>query len=106
MPRPWRLPEQIRIARDRLDAPRKLDGATVQQSSTRRMIFSCARLLTHLSHGVTLAPGDVLLTGSPASVRLARTRYLRPGDRMRLEIAGLGEQRQRVKRRTGADIYA
>jgi len=45
---------------------------------------------------MTLMPGDVIPTGTPAGVGLGRKRFLKAGDTMRLTIAGLGEQKQRV----------
>jgi len=62
------------------------------------MIFSCAQIVSYLSQFMTLAPGDVIPTGTPAGVGLGMKppRFLKPGDTMRLTVSGLGEQRQRV----------
>jgi 2-keto-4-pentenoate hydratase/2-oxohepta-3-ene-1,7-dioic acid hydratase in catechol pathway len=70
----------------------------MQKGSTGNMIFNCAKLVSYLSHFMTLLPGDVIPTGTPAGVGLGKKppRFLQPGDTMRLTITGLGEQRQRV----------
>lgn len=63
----------------------------MQHSSTSRMIYSVADLVSGLSQQVPLAPGDVILTGTPAGVGSARGRFLRPGDRVRQRIEQIGE---------------
>jgi 2-keto-4-pentenoate hydratase/2-oxohepta-3-ene-1,7-dioic acid hydratase in catechol pathway len=64
-----------------------------QSSDTGQMIFGVAELVSFTSRTITLEPGDVLITGTPAGVAMAADppRYLRPGDRMRIEIDGVGE---------------
>jgi 2,4-didehydro-3-deoxy-L-rhamnonate hydrolase len=64
-----------------------------QSSDTGQMIFGVAELVSFTSRTITLEPGDVLITGTPAGVGMAADppRYLRPGDRMRIEIDGVGE---------------
>ena len=79
-----------------LDLQTEVSGAVMQHSSTRDMIFSCAKLVSYLSHFMTLEPGCVIPSGTPSGVGLGRKRFLKPGDTMRLTVAGLGEQRQRV----------
>jgi 2-keto-4-pentenoate hydratase/2-oxohepta-3-ene-1,7-dioic acid hydratase in catechol pathway len=59
------------------------------------MIFPVHQVVAYLSRYMVLEPGDVINTGTPAGVGMARQRYLRPGDVTELEIAGLGRQRQR-----------
>lgn len=61
-----------------------------QDSNTGQMIFSLAEQIAHLSKSVTLNPGDVILTGTPAGVGAATHEFLNPGDRVRVEIDGLG----------------
>jgi len=67
----------------------------MQAGSTAWMIFGVAEILSCLSDLMTLAPGDVIATGTPAGVGQGRTppRFLSAGDEMVLRIAGLGEQR-------------
>jgi 2-keto-4-pentenoate hydratase/2-oxohepta-3-ene-1,7-dioic acid hydratase in catechol pathway len=72
-----------------------LNGETMQSGSTADMIFSVAHIVWYLSQFMVLEPGDVINTGTPAGVGLARDRYLHAGDVTELEIAGLGRQRQR-----------
>lgn len=76
----------------------ELNGKRVQNSNTNDMIFTIARLLSDLSQYVLLQPGDVVTTGTPPGVGLGMKppMYLKPGDRMRLGIDGLGVQEQRV----------
>jgi 2,4-didehydro-3-deoxy-L-rhamnonate hydrolase len=76
----------------------EVSGQMMQNGTTRNMIFGCAQIVSYLSHFMTLMPGDVIPTGTPAGVGLGKKppRFLKPGDTMRLAVAGLGEQRQRV----------
>lgn len=64
-----------------------------QSASTADMIFDCATLVSHLSTAFTLEPGDLIFTGTPSGIGAARTppAYLHAGDRVRVEIEGLGE---------------
>jgi 2-keto-4-pentenoate hydratase/2-oxohepta-3-ene-1,7-dioic acid hydratase in catechol pathway len=75
-----------------------VSGERMQQGTTANMIFGVAYLVSYISRFMTLAPGDVISTGTPAGVGLGRKppRYLRPGDVMTLGIDGLGVQRQEV----------
>jgi len=70
----------------------RLNGVVVQQANTGTMIFPVARLIAELSQGTTLLKGTVILTGTPAGVGAARTppRFLRDGDRVEVEISGVG----------------
>ncbi len=69
-----------------------------QDSNTRNMVFTAARIVSYLSTFFTLHPGDVISTGTPAGVGLGLKPpvYLKAGDRMRLGVDGLGEQNQIV----------
>jgi 2-keto-4-pentenoate hydratase/2-oxohepta-3-ene-1,7-dioic acid hydratase in catechol pathway len=79
-----------------LDLQCDVSGQVMQKSSTRDMIFTCQQLVSYISHFMTLQPGDIIPTGTPSGVGLGRKRFLKPGDTMRLTVAGLGEQRQKV----------
>ena len=70
----------------------RVNGATMQDGSTDDMIFDVATLVCILSEAMTLEPGDVIATGTPAGVGYARKPplFLRPGDRCEVEIDGLG----------------
>jgi 2-keto-4-pentenoate hydratase/2-oxohepta-3-ene-1,7-dioic acid hydratase in catechol pathway len=67
-------------------------GETLQESSTGAMVFSIAKLVSFLSEILTLEPGDVVVTGTPAGVGFVREppRYLRAGETVRVEIEGVG----------------
>jgi len=76
----------------------KVNGEIRQHSSTANMIFEVATLLSYVSEFMTLLPGDVISTGTPAGVGLGMKppQYLKSGDVVELGIEGLGESRQRV----------
>lgn len=74
----------------------KINGQTMQNGSTSKMIFGCAAIVSYISQFMTLMPGDLIPTGTPAGVGMGRNRYLAPGDVMELGITGLGTQRQKV----------
>jgi 2-keto-4-pentenoate hydratase/2-oxohepta-3-ene-1,7-dioic acid hydratase in catechol pathway len=63
----------------------------MQDSSSSNLIFSVAEQIAHLSTRLTLRPGDVIATGTPAGCGAARGRYLKPGDRVRVWIETVGE---------------
>jgi 2-keto-4-pentenoate hydratase/2-oxohepta-3-ene-1,7-dioic acid hydratase in catechol pathway len=76
----------------------EVDGKRVQDGSTKTMVFGVAHLISYLSRFMTLHPGDIISTGTPPGVGLGHKPpvYLRPGNRMRLGVDGLGEQQQQV----------
>lgn len=76
----------------------KVNGVTRQNSSTANMIFDAAFLVYYVSQFMTLLPGDVISTGTPAGVALGMKtpQYLQPGDMVELGIDSLGESRQQV----------
>jgi 2-keto-4-pentenoate hydratase/2-oxohepta-3-ene-1,7-dioic acid hydratase in catechol pathway len=76
-----------------------VNGATRQRSSTANMVFGVAFLVSYVSQFMTLLPGDVISTGTPAGVALGMKPepvYLRPGDVVELGIDQLGRSRQEV----------
>lgn len=81
-----------------LDLWLEVDGKRYQQGTTGNMIFKVPFLISYISQFMTLMPGDIIATGTPAGVGMGQTPpvYLRAGNVMRLGIEGLGEQRQRV----------
>ena len=81
-----------------------VNGESRQKSSTHQMIFNVPMLVSYLSRFMTLLPGDVISTGTPAGVGLGMTppTFLKAGDVVELGIEGLGTQRQRILGRTGA----
>jgi len=70
----------------------RVNGELRQEASTRDLIFDIPTLIETLSAGITLIPGDVICTGTPAGVGIGFTppRYLRAGDTVRIEIDGIG----------------
>lgn len=77
-----------------------LNGEVVQDSSTTEMIFTVAELIAFVSDGVTLDPGDLILTGTPAGVGFGRTPpvYLADGDVVTIEIEHVGSLTNPVRR--------
>ena len=86
------------VTADEIADPHNLDirvtigGETLQSSNTRHLIFTIPQLIAYLSAVMTLEPGDVIATGTPAGVGAARKpqRWLQPGEVVRVEIKGLG----------------
>ena len=80
----------------------RVNGEVKQDASTSDMIFGVARLISVLSQGMTLEPGDVLMTGTPSGVGFARKppEYLRPGDVVEAEIDRIGLLRNPVLERS------
>jgi ureidoglycolate lyase/2,4-diketo-3-deoxy-L-fuconate hydrolase len=93
------------VTRDEVPDPQSLgmwlevDGQRFQDGSTRTMVFGAAFLISYLSQFMSLQPGDVIATGTPPGVGMGRKPpvFLRPGNRVRLGIDGLGEQEQLVR---------
>jgi 2-keto-4-pentenoate hydratase/2-oxohepta-3-ene-1,7-dioic acid hydratase in catechol pathway len=76
----------------------RVNGVVKQDSNTRHMYFKIPRLIQELSAGLTLEPGDILSTGTPAGVGHARTppEFMKAGDVLETEIAGLGMLRNKI----------
>lgn len=77
----------------------KVNGQTMQDGTTAELIFKIPFLVSYLSQFMTLLPGDIISTGTPAGVGLGMNPqvYLKPGDVMELGIEGLGSSKQNVK---------
>ena len=92
------------VTRDEIADPHALDlqleigGDVLQHSNTRELVFGVPALIEYISSVVTLEPGDIVATGTPAGVGFARKppRYLRPGDEVVIRIQGIGELRNPV----------
>jgi acylpyruvate hydrolase len=86
------------VLKDEIPDPHVLDislsiaGEVLQRSNTRQLIFKIPETVEYLAQVMTLEPGDVISTGTPAGVGFTRKppRWLRPGETVRVEIAGLG----------------
>lgn len=93
------------VTTDEVPDPHKLDlwldvdGKRYQDGNTKNMIFRVPQLISYLSTMMSLHPGDIISTGTPAGVGLGQKPpvYLRAGNRVRLGITGLGEQQQHVR---------
>ena len=93
------------VTRDEVPDPQNLDlwtevnGKRMQNGNTRTMVFGVVKLVSYVSHFITLHAGDVIATGTPPGVALGMKPepiFLQPGDVMRLGVQGLGIQTQRV----------
>lgn len=92
------------VTRDEVPDPQNLklwlevDGRRFQDGTTRNMVFTVPFLISYLSRFMSLQPGDIISTGTPPGVGFGQKPpiYLRAGNRMRLGVAGLGEQFQKV----------
>jgi 2-keto-4-pentenoate hydratase/2-oxohepta-3-ene-1,7-dioic acid hydratase in catechol pathway len=95
---PWLVtPDEVRDPQD-LDMWLEVDGRRYQDGNTRTMVFQVRFLVSYLSRFMSLRPGDIISTGTPPGVGhgMKPPVYLREGNQVRLGVAGLGEQRQRV----------
>ncbi|MBS9402349.1 fumarylacetoacetate hydrolase family protein [Halomonas sp. TRM85114] len=95
---PWLVtPDEVADPHE-LDLWLEVDGKRYQDGNTRTMVYQIPYLISYLSRFMSLQPGDVISTGTPPGVGMGQKPqvYLRPGQRMRLGIEGLGEQSQNV----------
>jgi 2-keto-4-pentenoate hydratase/2-oxohepta-3-ene-1,7-dioic acid hydratase in catechol pathway len=78
----------------------RIGDELLQDSNTSKMIFKVPALVAHLSSAMTLEPGDIVATGTPAGVGFTRTppRFLQPGETVQVEIDSLGVLRNPVRR--------
>jgi 2,4-diketo-3-deoxy-L-fuconate hydrolase len=96
---PWLVTADEVADPQSLDMWLEVNGKRFQNGSTRTMVFGVAQLVSYISRFMTLYPGDLISTGTPPGVGMGHKPaavYLKPGDTMRLSIAGLGEQSQTV----------
>ncbi len=94
---PWLVTEDEVDTAD-LAMTLSVNGELVQNGSSSTMVFKVPFLVHYISQFMVLEPGDVITTGTPPGVGMGMKppRYLKPGDRMEVSIAGLGTQRQVV----------
>jgi 2-keto-4-pentenoate hydratase/2-oxohepta-3-ene-1,7-dioic acid hydratase in catechol pathway len=92
---PWLVPAESISDPGDLRVALRLNGETMQDESTKDMLFGVARLVSYASQSAQLLPGDLVLTGSPAGNGIHWGRLLRDGDVMEGSITGLGVQRTR-----------
>ena len=94
-------PDELPAGASGLRLQSRLNGKIMQDSNTSDLIFDVATLITTLSEAMTLEPGDVIATGTPAGVGYARTPpiFMREGDRIEVEIERIGTAANVVSRR-------
>lgn len=99
---PWLVTPDELDDPDDLELGCSVDGEVVQRSRTGKLIFSVASLVAQLSKVVTLTPGDLVFTGTPAGTGMGRTppRFLRPGEVLESWIEGIGTIRNRMVARS------
>jgi 2-keto-4-pentenoate hydratase/2-oxohepta-3-ene-1,7-dioic acid hydratase in catechol pathway len=94
---PWVVSlDQFGSDQPELDMQLRVNGDLRQQDNTRHMIFPMDELLNYLDARISLRPGDLVFTGSTHGVGLEDGRFLRPGDRVDVDIAGIGSLRNDV----------
>ena len=83
---------------DNVELGCSINGETMQKGRTSDLVFDVPELVSRLSRTVTLLPGDVIFTGTPAGVGLGRSpqRWLQPGDELVTYVDGIGEMRHRM----------
>ena len=95
---PWIVHRSAIPDPQRLRLSMRINGEVRQDSTTASMVFTVAQLISVLSMGMTLEPGDLLATGTPAGVAMGMNppKWLQPGDVMEAEVEGIGLLRNRV----------
>ena len=93
---PWLTPARLVPDPQRLAMRLWINDELMQDSSTSEMVFTLGEQIAYLSSRVTLLPGDVVMTGTPAGTGMERDRFLRAGETVRMEIEGLGAMTNRV----------
>ncbi len=89
---PYLVPKAFVADPCNLRVQMRINGETLQDSNTKQLIFNPSELIAYLSQCCVLQPGDLIFTGTPPGVGMARTppRFLQPGDQCEVEIEGLG----------------
>ncbi|HVC50745.1 MAG TPA: fumarylacetoacetate hydrolase family protein [Stellaceae bacterium] len=95
---PWLVTADEIADPDKLQVWTEVNGERRQNSNTADLIFGVDTIVSYVSQFMTLMPGDVIPTGTPSGVGMGfkPPKFLRPGDRVRLSVEGLGEQNQRL----------
>lgn len=101
------------VTRDEIAEPQtlpiwlELNGRRMQDSNTKQLVFGIAAIVAYISRHMTLEAGDLISTGTPPGVGLGQKPqpfFLKPGDRLRLGVEGLGVQEQLCREWTPADL--
>lgn len=95
---PWLVTKDEVPNPEKLNIWLKVNGETMQNGSTDKLIFGIRKIVSFVSEYMTLLPGDVIMTGTPPGVGagMKPPRFLNPGDMLELGVEGLGEQRQEI----------
>lgn len=95
---PWMVTADAIADPDALELTARLNGSVVQNTTADRMFFAIPEVIAYLSHTLTLLPGDIISTGSPEGAGMSQDppRYLRAGDRLEIEVSGIGCLANRV----------
>ena len=88
---PWITPARFAGNAQALPIQLRVNGVLKQDSNTADMIFNIAEQIAHISERITLYPGDLILTGTPAGVGNGRGEWLKHGDVVSITVEGLGE---------------
>lgn len=88
---PYLVPARFIADPQALPVRLSVNGVTKQDSSTGQMVFGVAAIIEHISGIMTLYPGDLIATGTPAGVGHGRGEYLKAGDEVRMEVGPMGE---------------
>jgi len=99
---PWIVTADELVDPQDLGICTRVNGVTKQDARTSQMVFGVARIIAELSAGLTLEPGDVVITGTPSGVGNARVpkEFMKPGDTVEVEIESIGVLRNRIERRS------
>ena len=87
---PWLTPAAYVADPNNLPIKLSVNGVLKQNSNTGRLVHSIAEQIAYLSRHITLHPGDVIATGTPAGVGMPRGEFLKAGDEVRIEVGGCG----------------
>lgn len=93
---PWLTPAAYVSDPNKLDIKLWVNGVIKQNSNTSRLVHNIAEQVAYLSRHVTLYPGDIIATGTPAGVGMPRGEFLKVGDEVKIEIAELGTLTNRM----------
>ncbi|TWG29629.1 2-keto-4-pentenoate hydratase/2-oxohepta-3-ene-1,7-dioic acid hydratase in catechol pathway [Geobacillus sp. C56-T2] len=95
---PWIVPKSLLPHANDLRIETRVNGEVRQQASTKQLIFSLGAIIETISKGITLEPGDVIATGTPAGVGKGMNppRFLQPGDVVEVTVEGIGTLRNQV----------
>ncbi|RAK19530.1 2-keto-4-pentenoate hydratase/2-oxohepta-3-ene-1,7-dioic acid hydratase in catechol pathway [Anoxybacillus vitaminiphilus] len=97
---PWIVHKSLIPNPNRLQIETKVNGETRQKANTEQFIFNIETIISTISQGMTLEPGDIIATGTPAGVGkgMKPPRFLKPGDVVEVTIEGIGTLRNEIEK--------